>query len=127
VFLTVYTIVHVCQQTDAYGGSFENRFRFLKEILEAVLEVVPSSKVGVRLTPGGTFSDMADSNSLELFTYVIKQLDTYDLAYLHIKESDEQGKLHYSLCSSSSGDCRCSAALHMLVQQAQQQQHVHAQ
>jgi N-ethylmaleimide reductase len=61
-----------------------------------VLEVVPANKVGVRLTPGGTFSDMADSNTVELFTYVIKQLDTYDLAYLHIKESDEQGKVQYT-------------------------------
>jgi N-ethylmaleimide reductase len=96
LFFTLACHTDVWQQTDSYGGSFENRFRFLKEILEAVLEVVPANKVGVRLTPGGTFSDMADSNTVELFTYVIKQLDTYDLAYLHIKESDEQGKEHYT-------------------------------
>ena len=69
----------VNQRTDEYGGSLENRFRFLKEVLEAVLEVCPSQKVGVRLSPNGVFNDMGGSDFRELYTYVISQLNAFDL------------------------------------------------
>ena len=76
----------VNQRTDEYGGSLENRFRFLKEVLEAVLEVCPSRKVGVRLSPNGVFNDMGGSDFRELYTYVIKQLDEFGLGYLHVMD-----------------------------------------
>jgi N-ethylmaleimide reductase len=76
----------VNQRTDAYGGSLENRFRFLREVLEAVLEVCPSSRVGVRLSPNGVFNDMGGSDFRELYQYVITQLNEFDLGYLHVMD-----------------------------------------
>ncbi|MBW4658320.1 MAG: alkene reductase [Drouetiella hepatica Uher 2000/2452] len=73
-------------RTDAYGGSIENRARLLLEVMEAVVGVWGSDRVGVRLSPGGTFNDMADSNPTALFSYVIEALNRFDLAYLHLVE-----------------------------------------
>ncbi len=70
--------------TLAYGGSLENRFRFLKEIVEAIVSVLPANRVGVRLSPNGNFNDMGSPDYRETFTYAAKQLNTYGLAYLHV-------------------------------------------
>lgn len=74
------------QRSDRYGGSLENRYRFLKEIVEAVLTVLPSNQVGVRISPNGAFNDMGGPDYRETFTYVAKQLNSYDLAYLHVMD-----------------------------------------
>lgn len=74
------------QRTDRYGGSIENRARFLMEVLEGVTSIWGADKVGVRLSPSGTFNDMADSNRQALFTYVIDALNRFGLAYLHLVE-----------------------------------------
>jgi N-ethylmaleimide reductase len=71
-------------RTDEYGGSIENRFRLLKEVVEAVLTVWPAAKVGVRLAPNGVYNDMGSPDYRETFLYVAEQLNTYHLAYLHI-------------------------------------------
>ncbi len=78
-------------RTDHYGGSIENRARFLIEIVEAVTTVWDANKVGVRLSPAGTFNSMSDSNPKALFSYVADTLNRYGLAYLHLVEprSDE--------------------------------------
>ena len=73
-------------RTDEYGGSAENRTRFLAEIIEAVLTIWDAANVGVRLSPTGTFNDMGDSNPLETFGTVIDKINTYNLAYLHMVE-----------------------------------------
>ncbi len=85
------------QRTDRYGGSVENRFRFLKEIVEAIITVWPAAKVGVRLSPNGNFNDMGAPDFRETFTYAAKQLNAYGLAYLHVVDGlafgfHEQGK-----------------------------------
>ena len=84
-------------RTDGYGGSVENRYRFLKEIVEAILTVWPASRVGVRLSPNGNFNDMGAPDFRETFTYVAAQLNGYGLAYLHLVDGlafgfHEQGK-----------------------------------
>lgn len=71
-------------RTDRYGGSVENRFRFLKEIVEAVGQVWPANRVGVRLSPNGNFNDMGAPDFRETFTYAARQLNPYGLAYLHV-------------------------------------------
>ncbi len=71
-------------RTDEYGGSVENRFRFLKEITEAILTVWPADRVGVRLSPNGNFNDMGAPDFRETFTYAATQLNGYGLAYLHV-------------------------------------------
>ncbi len=72
------------RRSDRYGGSLENRYRFLKEITEAVLTVWPANRVGVRLSPNGAFNDMGSPDFRETFLYVAQQLNTYGLAYLHL-------------------------------------------
>ncbi|MEM6902146.1 MAG: alkene reductase [Pseudomonadota bacterium] len=74
------------KRDDAYGGSAENRARLLKEVTEAVLEVWPADKVGLRLSPTGGFNDMADSDPAATFSTVVKELEPYGLAFLHMVE-----------------------------------------
>lgn len=69
---------------DRYGGSVENRFRLLREVVEACQSVWPQSRVGVRISPNGEFNDMGSPDFRETFTYVAKQLDTYNLAWLDV-------------------------------------------
>jgi len=71
-------------RTDQYGGSLENRYRFLKEIVEAILTVLPANRVGIRLSPNGNYNDMGSKDFRETFLYVAQQLNAYGLAYLHI-------------------------------------------
>lgn len=71
-------------RTDAYGGSKENRYRFLKEVIEAVTQEFPAKRVGVRLSPNGVYNDMGSPDYREQFTYVAGQLNAYGLAYLHV-------------------------------------------
>ncbi|MEG4145960.1 alkene reductase [Microcoleus sp. Pol12B5] len=71
-------------RTDSYGGTVENRYHFLKEIVEAIITVFPANRVGVRLSPNGIYNDMGSPEYREDFLYFAGQLNTYDLAYLHL-------------------------------------------
>ena len=71
-------------RSDKYGGNIENRFEFLREITEAVIQVWPSDRVGVRIAPHGDFNDMGSPDFRDQFLYVAKKLDAFNLAYLHI-------------------------------------------
>jgi N-ethylmaleimide reductase len=82
------------QRTDEYGGSLENRARLLLEVTEAVAGVWGAQRVGVRLSPSGTFNDMHDSNPLETFGYATEALNHFGLAYLHIVEVTEADLRH---------------------------------
>ncbi len=73
-------------RTDNYGGSIENRARFLLEVVDAVSEVWGKDRVGVRLSPYGTFNDMQDSDPLSLFSYVLEQLSKRHIVYVHVIE-----------------------------------------
>jgi N-ethylmaleimide reductase len=75
-------------RTDDYGGSVKNRARLLMEVVETVCQVWGSQRVGVRLSPLGTFNDMGDDNPEELFGYVAEQLNGFNLAYLHLVEPE---------------------------------------
>ena len=74
------------QRTDAYGGSVENRFRLLREVVEGVSGVWGPERVGVRLAPNGAFNDMGSPDYRETFTYAARELDAYGLAYLHVMD-----------------------------------------
>jgi N-ethylmaleimide reductase len=74
------------RREDAYGGSLANRFRFLREVLEAVLTVYPARRVAVRLSPNGVFNDMGSPDYRETFLYVAAELDAYRLGYLHVMD-----------------------------------------
>jgi N-ethylmaleimide reductase len=73
-------------RTDQYGGSVQNRFRFLREIIEVATAEMPADRIGVRISPNGVFNDMGSPDYRETFLYVAKQLDQYGLAYLHVMD-----------------------------------------
>lgn len=72
------------QRTDDYGGSIENRYRLLDEVVAATCEAFPANRVGVRLSPNGSYNDMGSPDFREQFTYTAEQLDKFGLAYLHV-------------------------------------------
>ncbi len=74
------------RRDDQYGGSLENRFRFLAEVLAAVTEVWPSQRVGVRLSPNGVFNDMGSDDFRETYLFAVHELNRFNLAYLHIMD-----------------------------------------
>jgi N-ethylmaleimide reductase len=71
-------------RTDRYGGSIENRFRFLREIVNAITEVWPANRVISRLSPNGNYNDMGSEDFRESLTYYASQLDKVGLAGLHV-------------------------------------------
>lgn len=75
-------------RTDEYGGSIENRARFFFEVLDAMKEVMPEQKIGARFNPSchGMFGMEVDEDTIPTFEYIIKRLNDYDLAYVHLSE-----------------------------------------
>lgn len=71
---------------DEYGGSVENRMRFLREVIDAVVEIWDRERVGIRLSPLGQANDISDSDPEGLFTQVYKLISAEKLAYLHVVE-----------------------------------------
>ena len=80
------------QRTDAYGGSIENRARLLMEVTAAVVAVWGGERVGIRISPISKFGDIDDSNPEALFTYVVEQLNSFNLVYMHVIEGDTGGE-----------------------------------
>jgi N-ethylmaleimide reductase len=81
------------RRTDTYGGSIENRSRFLLEVVEAVTLVWGGDRVAVRIAPAGTWNHMRDSNPAALFTHVAAQINRFGLAYLHVIEPRVKGNV----------------------------------
>lgn len=79
------------QRSDAYGGSLENRARFVLEVVDAVIAAVGADKVGVRLSPQGVFNDIDDPESTAMALYLAKAFTQRNLAFLHIAEPDWAG------------------------------------
>ncbi|WP_394906323.1 alkene reductase [uncultured Mesonia sp.] len=73
---------------DQYGGSIENRARFFFEVLDAVIREVPENQVGVRFNPSAhnIFGIEIDEETIPTFEYIIKRLNNYNLAYVHLSE-----------------------------------------
>lgn len=72
------------KRDDAYGGSLENRLRFVIEVLDAITQEVGAGRVGIRICPGNTFNDLSDDNPEETFRALIKAVNPLRLAYLHV-------------------------------------------
>lgn len=79
------------RRTDRYGGTIENRARFLLEVVDAVIAAVGADRVGVRLTPMGRFIGMGDDTPEDTFGYIAAKLDARHLAYLHLVEPSTMG------------------------------------
>lgn len=82
------------QRTDAYGGSLQNRSRFLEETVEAVCAAIGSDRVGVRISPLGTFNDVHDPEPEQIYRFVAQRLSAFDLAYLHVIRPNVSGSMN---------------------------------
>lgn len=86
-------------RTDEYGGSIENRARILFEVIDAIKEVMPENRIGVRLNPSldGIFGMTMDEETIPTFDYIVEKLNQYDLAYLHLSEPfNDVSKIPYA-------------------------------
>jgi N-ethylmaleimide reductase len=77
-------------RTDQYGGSVENRIRFVLELLDAMIAIQGPEKIGIRISPGGTFNDMSDANPVETYSTLLKALNPLKLAYVHTLRSPDK-------------------------------------
>lgn len=75
-------------RTDEYGGSVQNRIRFLKEVVQAVSEEIGADKVGVRLAPLTTLNGTVDDNPEETYLAIASMLNSFKIGYMHIAEAD---------------------------------------
>jgi N-ethylmaleimide reductase len=82
---------HTNLRTDQYGGSIENRTRFLIEVTKAVVEVWGADRVGVRLSPYGVANGSGEPDPMPLYTYAVQSLNPLRLAYLHFIEPRSSG------------------------------------
>ncbi|MFC3151416.1 alkene reductase [Litoribrevibacter euphylliae] len=80
------------QRDDQYGGSIENRARLLFEVLEAVIDVWGSGKVGLRTSPLNSFNSMIDSDPVALTTWLAEHLNQFDLAFWDLMRTDFLGQ-----------------------------------
>src|SRR5499427_7579512 len=75
-------------RTDAYGGSAQNRIRFVVEALEAMAKAAGTpSKVGIKISPAMPFNDIHDADPVETYTTLVKAIGSMGLAYLHVLQS----------------------------------------
>ena len=81
------------RRSDRYGGSIEKRSRFLREVVEAVTATWSADRVGVRLSPTMNGNGMSDSKPVALYSHVGSTLNQFDLAYLHVAEAIQPGRL----------------------------------
>lgn len=79
------------QRTDAYGGSIENRTRFLLEVTQAAVDVYGADRVGVRLSPYGIANGSGESDPMPLYRHAVEALNRFGLAYLHLLEPRASG------------------------------------
>ena len=80
------------QRTDRYGGSIENRARFVLEVADAVIKAIGKDKVGIRLSPFGVFNDMPVYAAMEAdYTYLARELNAHGLAYVHLVDHSPMG------------------------------------
>lgn len=80
------------QRTDRYGGSIENRARFVIEAAEAAIAAIGADKVGIRLSPYGTFNDMPAYPEMESdYAYLAARLNELGLVYVHLVDHSPMG------------------------------------
>ncbi|GLS89876.1 alkene reductase [Psychromonas marina] len=75
-------------RTDEYGGSIENRLRFLDEVVAAMVEAIGADRVGVRLAPFTSLNGTVDATPVETYTAAAALLNKHNIVYLHIAEVD---------------------------------------
>lgn len=82
------------KRTDEYGGTLQNRARFLLEVTEAAIEVWGAERVGVKLSPSNTYNDMRDSDPVQTFLFAVSALSKLEIGYVHIMEASASDLRH---------------------------------
>jgi N-ethylmaleimide reductase len=77
------------RRTDKWGGSVENRCRFPLMVIDALAEVFGPDRVGTKLSPVGRFQDMFDSDPLNNYIYLLKELDKRKISFVEIVRAPE--------------------------------------
>ncbi len=72
------------QRTDEYGGNIENKSRFIVEIMHALIEAIGGEKVGIKISPLQPYGGIALENPVATFTYLIKELNKMDIAFVEL-------------------------------------------
>lgn len=75
------------QRQDEYGGSIENRTRFVLEVLDALCSVWDAQRVGIRIAPSNVYNSVLDSNPPALYNHLVAKLNDLNLAYLSVMEA----------------------------------------
>jgi N-ethylmaleimide reductase len=78
-------------RSDEYGGSIENRARFLFEVLDAMIAAVGSERLGVKFSPRIAFNDIEETDADVMYPYILEQLNERKLAYVHVSDSTGEG------------------------------------
>ena len=79
-------------RTDEYGGSIENRARFVLEVVDATIAAIGKDKVGIRLSPFGVFNDMPNYPAMASdYTYLAQQLNARGVVYIHLVDHSPMG------------------------------------
>lgn len=83
---------HTNKRTDAYGGSVENRVRFVVEVAEAVSNAIGKERVGIRVSPYGVFNDMPHYDEIDAtYSLLAQKLNTLSIAYIHVLDHSADG------------------------------------
>lgn len=83
---------HTNRRGDDFGGSVENRCRFIVEVAKACVEAIGSERVGIRLSPYGVFNEMPHYDEIdETYLYLTRELARLDLVYVHIVNHESMG------------------------------------
>lgn len=91
------------KRADEYGGSIENRTRFLLEVTDAVISVWGADRVGIHLAPRGDAHDMGDSDLSSLFQYAAGELGQRKPAFLCARENHDTDPLGPTLKQAFGG------------------------
>jgi N-ethylmaleimide reductase len=75
------------RRTDNYGGTIANRARFLLDVVDSAISAIGANRLGVRLSPYGQYGGILDSDPIALFTHVLRELSSRNVAYVHLIEA----------------------------------------
>jgi len=79
-------------RNDTYGGSIENRCRFVLEVIEGAIEAIGKERVGLRLSPYGVASDMPHYPEIDsAYKYLVEQLNRLEILYIHVVDHSDMG------------------------------------
>ncbi|GAA3462388.1 alkene reductase [Saccharothrix longispora] len=78
------------RRTDEWGGTVENRARFVVEVVRAVSEAIGAHRVGLRISPANPYNDMVEDDPEVLYPALVDAIEPFGIAYLHIGEADRR-------------------------------------